>query len=90
MRVVTVVLLRGEDLTEEQMAALRREDTQPSRFAPAWLALLIGLLLVVLGLIVVPLLQLWIRPGSDVLSNIALFLVGAGAVLIGAAIGRHR
>jgi len=66
------------------------EPSEKTRFAPAWLAILIGLLLIVLGLIVVPLLRLWIGSGSDVLDNIALILVGAGAVLIGAATGRGR
>ena len=66
------------------------DPAEKTRFAPAWLAILIGLFLVVLGLIVVPLLRLWIGSGSDVLDNIALILVGAGAVLIGAATGRGR
>lgn len=64
------------------------EPGERARFAPAWLAITIGLFLVILGLIVVPVFRIWTNTSSDVLDNIALFLVGAGAVLIGAATGR--
>lgn len=95
MRVVTVprgtvILVLGDDLTEEQVTVLGSATAaQRNRLEPAWLAILVGVLLVILGLVVVPLLRLWVGPG-DALNNIALFLVGAGAVLIGAGTGTRR
>jgi hypothetical protein len=97
MRVITgahgaviIIVIGGDTLTDEQLTDLA-STPQHTQLGPPWLAVLTGVLLVVLGLVVVPLLRLWAGEGAHVLlDNIALFLVGAGAVLIGAGIGTRR
>lgn len=57
--------------------------------ASSWGAILVGVLLVILGLVVVPLLSLTANTHLGFLENLGLFLVGAGAVLIGAGTSRE-